>query len=121
MINGAKDFAEYANKKINGTFCFYSTENRIMAELQDIEPSPKISRTLKVHKVLRTYNEDNVCKMEFYELADEIDSFHIQWYPKEGDPEVCWHNQLSLSYEIDQMCGYCKERYKGNEEWLGCD
>ena len=90
------------------------------SEPQDIETPPKIPRTLKVHKVLRTYNEDNVCKMEFYELADETDPFHIQWYRKEGDPEVCGHNQLPLSYEIDQTCGYCKERYKGNEDWLEC-
>ena len=37
----------------------------------------KRHQTLKVHKVLRTYNEDNVCKMEFYELAGEKDPFHI--------------------------------------------
>ena len=48
-----------------------------MTEPQDIITSPKIPRTLKV---LRTYNEDKVCKMEFYELADETDPFHIQWY-----------------------------------------
>ena len=53
-----------------------------MTEPQDIITSPKIPRTLKV---LRTYNEDNVCKMEFYELADETDPFHIQWYRKDGD------------------------------------
>ena len=76
-------------------------------------------KNIKVHKVLRTYNEDNVCNMEFYELVDETDPFHIQWYRKESDPEVCGHNQLQLSYETDQTCGYCKERYKGNEEWLG--
>ena len=44
--------------------------------------------------------------MEFYELADETSPFHIQWYRKEGDPEVCGHNQLSLSYETDQIWGY---------------
>ena len=120
LINGAKDFAEYADKIINGISCLYLAENEIMAEPQDIETSPKIKRTLKVHKVLRTYNEDNVCKMEFYELADETDPFHIQWYRKEGDPEVCGHNQLPFTYEIDQTCAYCKERYKGNEEWLEC-
>ena len=49
-----------------------------MAEPPDIETSPKISRTLKVHNVLRTYNEDNVCKPEFY----------IHWYRKKGDLEV---------------------------------
>ena len=88
-----------------------------MTETQDINTSPKIPRTLKV---LRTYNEDNVCKMEFYELADETGLFHIQWYRKEADPEVCEHNQLPLSYETNQTCGYCKERYKENEEWLEC-
>ena len=30
---------------------------------QAIEMQPKIPRTSKFHKVLRTYNEDNVCKM----------------------------------------------------------
>ena len=82
--------------------------------------SPKIPRTSKVPKVLRTYNEDNVFKMEFYELADKTDSFHVQWYRKKGDPEVCGHDQLPLSYEIDQTYGYRKERYKGNEKWLEC-
>ena len=120
LINGAKDFAEYANKIINGNSCLYLAENNIMAEHQDIETLPKILRTLKVQKVLRTYNEDNVCKMEFYKHADKTNSFHIQWYRKEGDPKVCVHNQLPLSYEIDQTCGYYKERYKGNKEWLEC-
>ena len=100
MINGVKDFAEYANK--------------IKAEPMEIEASPKIPRTLKVHKVLEIYNEDNVCKMEFYELAEETNPFQIQWNCKESDLEVFRHNQLSLSYETDQTCGYCKERYKGN-------
>ena len=59
-----------------------------MAKPQDIQTSPKIPRTLKVHKVLRSYNEDNVCKMEFYELADKTDPFRIHWYRKESDPEV---------------------------------
>ena len=51
-----------------------------MTEPQDIETSLKIPRTLKVHKVLRTYNEDNGCKIEVYELADKTDQtkqFHI--------------------------------------------
>ena len=116
FINVVKDFAEYANKIINGISCLYLTENEIMAEPQDFVT--KIPGALKVHKVLRTYNEDNVCKMKFYELAEETDSFHIQWYRKGSNPEVCGHNQLLLNYEIDQTRGYCKERYRGNVEWL---
>ena len=26
--------------------------------------------------------------MEFYELADKTDPFHIQWFRKKGNPEV---------------------------------
>ena len=58
--------------------------------------------------------------MKFFQLADETDPFHIQWYRIECDPEVCGHNQLPLSYDIDQTWGYCKERYKGNEGCLEC-
>ena len=97
MINGAKDFAVYA-------------ENEIMAEPQDIETSPKIPRTLKIHRVLGTYNKDNVFKIKYYELADQTDPFHIHWHRKEDDHEVCGHNHLLLSYEIDQTCGYCKKK-----------
>ena len=64
MVNGAKVFAEYANKIINGISCFYLAENEIMTEPQDTQTSPKIPRTLKVHKVLRNYNEYNACKMQ---------------------------------------------------------
>ena len=91
-------------------------KNEIMAEPKDIETSPKIQRPLKVDKVLRTSNKDSVCKIEFYKLADKTDPFHIQQYRKEDNPEVCGLNQLPLTYEIDQMCTYCKERYKGNKE-----
>ena len=91
-----------------------------MAEPQVIETSPKISRTLKAHEVFRTYNDTNVCKMEFYDLANKTDPFYNEWYRKEGDPKVCRHNQLPLSYETDKTCAYCKERYKGNQEWLEC-
>ena len=79
MINSANDFAEYANKIINGVSCLYLAENEIIGEHQDIEISPKLPSTLKVHKVVRTYNEDNVCKMNFCELANEVNVFHIQW------------------------------------------
>ena len=45
VINGAKDFAEYAKKIINGISCLYLAKNKIMAETQDIKKSPKIPKT----------------------------------------------------------------------------
>ena len=68
MINGAKDFAEYTNRITNGISWLYLAENEIMEERQYFKTSLKIPTTLKVHKVLRTYNEGNVCKMEFTSL-----------------------------------------------------
>ena len=38
--------------------------------------------------------------------------------PQRGRKEVSGHNRFPLRYEIDQTCDCCKERYKGNEEWL---
>ena len=69
MINDAKDFAEYANKIINGISCLYLAENEIIAETEDIEMSPKIRWPLKVHEVLRTYNEDNICKQNRFTFS----------------------------------------------------
>ena len=66
---GPKDFADYANKIINGISSLYVAQNKIMAEPQDIETSTKIPSTLKAYKVSRTYNENNACKIES----------HIQW------------------------------------------
>ena len=54
-------------------------------------------------------------KWSFTSLLTKQIRFH-----KEGDPEIFGHSQLPLSYEIDQTCGYCKEKYKGNEESLEC-
>ena len=45
VINGAKDFTEYAKKIINGISCLYLAKNKIMAETQDIKKSPKIPKT----------------------------------------------------------------------------
>ena len=75
MINGAKDFAVYASKIINGISCLYLAENEIMAEPQDIETSPNIPRTLKIHRVLGTYNKDNVFKIAFYDLLTKQTRF----------------------------------------------
>ena len=56
---------------------------------QDIETSPKIPRTLKVHKVSITYNED-VCKMGFCELAKGTEPL------QRGRPGCLWAQSASI-------------------------
>ena len=116
MINGANDFAEYANKMINGISCLYLAENEIMAKPQDIKTSPKIPRTLKFIKFYELIMKIMFVKWSFTSLLTKQTRFTFSGIAKRAN--VCGHNQLPLSYEIDQTCGYCKERYNGNEEWL---
>ena len=69
-------------KKILMVFLAFSCRKRNHRRASAYQNVAKIPRTLKAHEVLRTYNEDNVCKMEFYKLADKTDPFQIQWYAK---------------------------------------
>ena len=75
VVNGAKDFAEYANKIINGISCLYLAENEIMAEPQDIRKSPKIPRRLKVHKVLKLIMKIMFVKWSFMSLLTKQTRF----------------------------------------------
>ena len=93
-------------------------EDENMDEPVDIETAPAIRGTLQVHKVIRKFNEDNVCKLEFFYLASENEPFRIQWYRKDGDPEVCGHIILPLKYASNSNCPYCRAHYKKGEIWL---
>ena len=57
-------------------------------------------------------------KWSFTSLLTKQNHFTFSGTVKRAN--VCGQNQLPLSYEIDQTSGYCKKRYKGNEEWLKC-
>ena len=61
LIKNAKDFAEYANKIINGITSIYMPINDLLTEPDNIENAPKIPETLSIHKVTRVFNEDNIC------------------------------------------------------------
>ena len=120
VIEGAKDFAQYADSIIKGINSIYMAEADVMQEPSDISEAPKIPGTLKCHKIVRTFNEDNVCKLEFFKLASDQEPFYIQWYRKEGDPEVCGHDQLPLSFNIDTTCAQCRGQYNDDQDWLEC-
>ena len=96
--------------------------DEILEEPEDIDTSsPKINGTLEVHKVCRSFSVDGVCKMEFFDTAADEQPFHVQYYKKDGDPDVCGHAELPLSYNPDQICAECHGIYVINEEWLECN
>ena len=60
----------------------------------------KINGTLEVHKICRSILVDGVCKMEFFYTAVDEKPFHVQYYKKDGDLDVCGHAELPLSLTL---------------------
>ena len=120
-ISSAKHFASYADGILTGIKSLYMAESDVLNEPADIESAPKIRGTLQVHKITHTFNEDGVCKLDFYNTAADELPFHTQWYRKEGDPDVCGHAELPLIFDPTMTCAECKGKYQLDEEWLECE
>ena len=120
QITDAESFAKYADNTINGIKSLYLPECDVFEEPDDIEDAPKIAGTLEVHKIVREFNDDNVCKLKFFKLATDEKPFYQQWYRRPGDPEVCDHPVLSLMHDPDNTCASCRKPYLAKEDWLEC-
>ena len=118
LIKNGKDFAEYANKTINGITSIYMPINDLLTQPDNIENAPKIPETLSIHKVTRSFNEDNIFLLiSFVWLMTVISQF----YRTDDDPEVCGHENLPLLFDVDQTCAFCKAKYvasKEKEDWF---
>ena len=114
LIKNAKDFAEYANKTINGITSIYIPINGLLTEPDNIDNASKIPETLSIHKVTRSFNEDNICVIDFFRVANDDDPFFT--YRKDDDPEVCGHEDLPLLFDVDQICAFCKAKYVASKE-----
>ena len=120
MIRNAEEFSDHVNKIATGITAIHLPKDELLTEPEDIGDSPKITETLSIHKLIRGFNEDNVCFIKFFKLANEVKPFHTQFYRKDGDPEVCGHEDLPLVFDVDQTCGFCKGKYEDKVEWLQC-
>ena len=92
----------------------------LLTEPDDIEEAPKITETLSIHMLVRKFNKDSICSIQFFNLAADIEPLFTQFYRMDGDPEVCGHELLPLSFDTDQTCASCKGHYEDNVEWLQC-
>ena len=69
----------------------------------------------------RSFNEDNICFIDFFDVANDGDPFFTQVFQKDNDPEVCGRENLPLLFDVDQKCWFCKAKYvasKEKEDWL---
>ena len=49
--------------------------NELLTEPDNIENTPKIPETLSIHKVTRSFNEDNICFIDFFRVNNDDDPF----------------------------------------------
>ena len=87
----------------------------IMEEPADAANASTIDGTLRVHMVKRFCNEDGISELEFFETCADAESFHDQWYLR---PDICGCNLLTLPYDVESTCVYCRISYCEGEEWL---
>ena len=123
LIKNAKDSAEYANKTISGITSIYMPINKLLTQPDNIQNAPKIPETLSIYKLTRIFNEDNICFIDFFHVANGDNSFFTQFYQKDNDPEVCGRGNVPLLFDVYQKCAFCKAKYaasKEKEDWLQC-
>ena len=90
--------------------------NELLTEPDNNENAPKIPETLSIHKVTKSFNEDNICFIDFFRVANDDDLFFTQFYRKDDDTEVCGHENLPLLYDVDQTRAFCKAKYVASKE-----
>ena len=105
---------------LNVITSFYMPVEEVLEEPENINISPRIPGTLEVHKIACTFSMDGICKMDFYCTAADEKPFHEQWCKKDGDPDVCGHAELPLSYNPDLTFAECHGTYAADQEWLKC-
>ena len=57
-----------------------------------------------------------VPKIEFFKRAVDEEPFHVKYYKKDEDPDLCGDVKLPLCYNPGQTCAECHD-----QEWLECN
>ena len=117
-INTPEEFTVAADRLCNVDSLFLPLEE-YLEEPYGIENAPEISGIMKVHRIVRKFNHQDVPYLDFYQLSSNEDVFHRQFYPSEQDPEVCGH---IIDEDCDEnTCGHCGETYQKKEAWSQCN
>ena len=117
-IETPEKFANAADRLCNIDSLYLPLEN-YLEEPSGIEGAREIKGILKIHRIIRKFNHQEVPYLDFYELSSDDDVFHRQFYRSDTDPEVCGH--IITDSRCDKnTCGHCAEKYKRQEAWSQC-
>ena len=111
IIGTPKQFAEYAERSVNGITSLYLPTEEVLKEPEDIESTRRIAATLQIHVVKRFFDNRKVCVLEFYHLTNDSEPYFTQFYGQGG----CGHQNNALG---ENRCRSWGKDYLPNEEWL---
>ena len=114
-------FTVYVGSILNNITSLYMPVEEALEEPENVNNSLRITCSLEVHKITRTFSTDGICNMTFYYTAVNENPFHEKWYKQDGDPDICGQVELQLSYNPHLTCGDCHGTYALDQEWLKGD
>ena len=104
-VSSAEHLEAHADAILNDIKLLYMTIDEVLEDPEDVEKSSlRIDGTLEVHKIFRSFAADGTCKLKFFKTVVDKQPFHIQYYKKDGDQDVCCHAELLFCYNPYQMC-----------------
>ena len=81
----------------------------MIEEPSHVKDAPKITDTLKIHKVVRKKHKDTILSLDFYYLSADPEPFHREYYRKPEDQMLCGHDESSM--QDDNKCALCEVDY----------
>ena len=106
VISKPSEFSFRANRITPSITTIYMPVDDVPDEPEEVANSPAIPGTLKIHKIVRKLNAQQVLFLEFYHLStDRVRIYTI--LPQEYDPIVCGHAPFKGG---SNSCGFCKKK-----------
>ena len=101
-ITSPEEFSNAAERLIWKIVSIHLPINEMIEEPSYVKDAPKITDTLKIHKVVR-----KIPSLHFYYLSADPEPFH--YYKKPEDRILCGHDESSMQDE--NKCALCRVDY----------
>ena len=119
-IASPEEFSNAAERLVSKIVSIYLPINEMIEELSYVKDAPKITDTLKIHKVVRKIPKDAIPSLDFYYLSADLEPFHREFYRKPEDRILRGHAESSMQDE--NKCAVCRVDCDDSfdQEWLQC-
>ena len=85
LIYSPREFCEAVNSFIPSILTAYLPEAENIIEPRDTEASKRIKNTLKINKLEGRCSQNGDIYINFFEIADDKEPFHVQLYGEENE------------------------------------